>query len=189
MITGQVLLRRFATPLLLLAGLALSGCQDSGDTGGSPLPPTDLRPIGQAFTDVPVIRVVDGDTLHVLLEGDDVTVRLIGMDTPETVKPDFPVECFGPEASEFAKEALSNRRVTVELDASQGVTDRYGRTLAYVWVPQPDGGLSLFNREAIAAGYAQERQYGSTPYAWKAEFSEAQRAAQRADVGMWANCS
>ena len=109
------------------------------------------------------------------LDGDDVSVRLIGMNTPETVKPDSPVECFGPESSDFAKETLTGARVTLEFDASQGRTDQYDRVLAYVWRELPDGSLSLFNLESIAGGYAFERQYGSTPYAWKDEFVTAQR--------------
>ncbi len=135
-----------------------------------------------------VERVVDGDTIHVRVSGDDVTVRLIGIDTPETVKPDFPVECFGPEASDFAKEALTGQSVTLELDASQGDEDRYGRLLAYVWREAPDGSLSLFNLDSVAAGYARERQYGSTPYAWKAELDQAGRAAQAAGAGLLGAC-
>ena len=61
------------------------------------------------YLDMPVIRVVDGDTLHVLLNGRDTTVRLIGMNTPETVKPNSPVECFGPQASDYAKQLLHLR--------------------------------------------------------------------------------
>lgn len=149
---------------------------------------TDLVPKGAVVAGGIVERVVDGDTIHVRVNGDDVTVRLIGIDTPETVKPDSPVECFGPEASDFAKEALTGQRVTLELDASQGNEDRYGRLLAYVWREAPDGSLSLFNLDAVAAGYARERQYGSTPYAWKVELDEAGQRAQAAGSGLWGAC-
>jgi micrococcal nuclease len=147
-----------------------------------------LAPRGDTVSGARVDRVVDGDTVHVLVDGDDVTVRLIGINTPETVKPDSPVECFGPESSEFAKQALSGRTVTLEFDDSQGLTDQFDRTLAYVWVEEENGGLTLFNLEAVAGGYAYERQYGSTPYAWRDEFSAAQRSARSSESGLWGAC-
>ncbi len=147
-----------------------------------------LRPQGATADGAPVIRVVDGDTLHVLLDGRDVTVRMIGMNTPETVKPNSPVECYGPEASDYAKELLSGQRVTLEFDDSQGRQDKYGRTLAYVWLEQASGALSLVNLDEISHGVARERQYGPTPYAWKATFRAAQDAARAAGVGLWGAC-
>ena len=148
----------------------------------------DLRPKGETVPDVPVIRVVDGDTVHVLVNGIETTVRLIGINTPETVKPDSPIECFGPEASAFAKKILTDQEVTLEFDASQGRLDQYGRTLAYVWRELPNGGLRLFNLEAVAGGFAQERQYGPTPYAWKQAFRSAQTTARAGKLGMWGAC-
>jgi micrococcal nuclease len=147
-----------------------------------------FAPRGETVSGIVVDRVVDGDTLKVELDGEYVSVRLIGMNTPETVKPDSPVECFGPESSEFAKASLTGARVTLEFDDSQGMTDQFDRALAYVWRELPDGSLSLFNLESIARGYAFERQYGSTPYAWKDEFVQAQRQAQDADAGLWGAC-
>ncbi len=135
-----------------------------------------------------VDRVVDGDTVKVTLAGDQVSVRLIGINTPETVKPDSPVECFGPEASQFAKDLLTGQRVTLEFDESQGRTDRYDRVLAYLWRELPDGGLSMFNLEALGGGYAFERQYGDRPYIWKSLFEEEQRSAQAVDAGLWGAC-
>lgn len=150
---------------------------------------TDLTPIGDVVGGVPVERVIDGDTIKVLLRGQDITVRLIGLDTPETVKPGSPVECFGPEASDFAKQMLNGQTVTLESDASQGVTDRYGRVLAYVWLELPGDALSLFNLEVVAGGYGIERQYGPLPYVWREEFAAAQASAQRDDLGMWGACA
>lgn len=149
---------------------------------------SSLAPMGETVSGLVVDRVVDGDTVKVELDGDYVSVRLIGMNTPETVKPDSPVECFGPESSDFAKESLTGARVTLEFDESQGMTDQYDRALAYVWRELPDGSLALFNLESIAGGFAFERQYGSTPYAWKDEFVQAQRQAQDADAGLWGAC-
>jgi endonuclease YncB( thermonuclease family) len=80
-----------------------------------------------------VLRVVDGDTVDIR---DDVRgrhrVRLLGIDTPETKKPGYTVGCWGPEASEFAKSTLLGQRVAFVTDPSQGIYDRYGRTLAYL---------------------------------------------------------
>ena len=148
-----------------------------------------LAPIGRTIDGVEVVRVVDGDTLRVAIDGGDVTVRMIGIDTPETVKPDSPVECFGPEASDFAEQVLSGATVTLELDESQGSTDQYGRTLAYVWREQPDGRLVLFNLAAVAGGFAVERQYGPTPYAWREQFRAAERQARVDRAGLWGACA
>ena len=174
--------------LAVVAMVCVAGC--SSPAAPMDLTPvrTDLVPRGAVVAGAIVERVVDGDTIHVRINGDDVTVRLIGIDTPETVKPDSPVECFGPESSDFAKEALTGQSVTLELDASQGNEDRYGRLLAYVWRETPDGSLALFNLDAVAGGYARERQYGSTPYEWKSELARAGQAARAAGAGLWGAC-
>ena len=169
------------------ACLMLAGCGGSPDAQPS-LAPDALQPRGETDSGLGVIRVVDGDTLHVSLDGQDVTVRLIGIDTPETVKSGSPVECFGPEASDYATQALSGKTVTLEYDASQGRADRYGRTLAYVWIELPEGGRRLFNLDAVVRGYAEERQYGASRFAWQSEFREAEMAAQEAGTGRWGAC-
>ena len=165
----------------------LAAC-GSTPTSSSSLPATNLQPKGMTITGVPVIRVVDGDTLHVNVDGEDVTIRLIGIDTPETVKTDSPIECFGPEASDFAKSVLDGQQVTLEFDESQGRTDKYGRTLAYVWVELADGDRALMNLAAVEGGYAEEKQYGPTPFAWQAEFRRAEEGARAADLGLWGAC-
>jgi len=149
---------------------------------------SSLQPMGQTDGGLKVIRVVDGDTLHVRRDGQDLTVRLIGMNTPETVKENSPVECYGPEASDYAKGRLTGQLVTLEYDDSQGRTDQYGRTLAYVWLENADGSLSLVNLDEITQGYARERQYGPVPYAWKSQFKAAQSAARSAGAGLWGAC-
>lgn len=136
-----------------------------------------------------MVRVVDGDTVRVLVDGqrEDISVRLIGIDTPETVAPGRPVECFGPEASDFAKQVLDQERVLLEFDPTQGETDRFNRTLAYVWVVSPSGTTTLFNLAAITGGFAREAQYGSR-YAWQPEFLAAQDQAQANGIGRWSAC-
>lgn len=109
-------------------------------------------------------------------------------DGAESVKPNAPVECFGPQASDFAKAQLTGRAVRLEFDPSQGRTDQYGRTLAYLWVERPGTTPTLFNRTAVRQGYAVERQYGPTPPAWKAELRAAQKAAQKHRAGLWRAC-
>ncbi len=176
-----------AAALVVLTACA-AGADEPSATSSVTVEGAGLAPMGDTVTGARVSRVVDGDTVHVLLDGVDVTVRLIGINTPETVKPDSPVECFGPESSDFAKEVLSGRTVTLEFDASQGLTDQYDRTLAYVWLEEPGGGLTLFNVTSLAGGYAYERQYGPTPYAWKDAFVAAERAARSSEAGLWGAC-
>jgi micrococcal nuclease len=85
---------------------------------------------GPASAVVPVKRVVDGDTIEVELDGEVQYVRLIGVDTPETVKPDTPVQCFGERASHFTKRLLEGQRVRLVFGVERH--DVYGRSLAYV---------------------------------------------------------
>jgi len=107
---------------------------------------------------------------------------LIGIDTPETVDPRKPVECFGEAATTQAQTVLTGRRVFLETDESQGLSDKYGRDLVYVWV---DG--YLFNQKMIEGGFAHEYTY-STPYRYQRQFKEAQRIAANAGVGLWDTC-
>ena len=143
-----------------------------------------LRPRGPVSQGWTVTRVVDGDTVVVSRGVRERTLRLIGIDTPETVAPGEAVKCYGPEASAFAQRQLAGSHVTLEFDRSQGRLDRYGRTLAYLWQnrPGPDG---LFNWRAVRAGFAQEYTY-DTAYAWQRLFQRAERAARSDDRGLWA---
>ena len=90
-----------------------------------------------------VTRVVDGDTAHVSYRGRDVTIRFIGVDTPETVAPGQPIECYGPQSSRFTTDELTGERIRLEFDVER--IDPYGRTLAYLWMP--DG--SMFNATLV----------------------------------------
>ena len=128
-----------------------------------------------------VIKITDGDTIHISMDGRDETVRLIGINTPETVDPRRAVECFGKEASVRIKEIASGKIVRLEYDDSQSVRDTYGRLLAYVYLE--DG--QMINRKMIAEGYAYEYTY-LTPYHYQQEFRDLQRLAQSAKRGLWA---
>ena len=129
-----------------------------------------------------VTKVVDGDTLAIHMNGENVTLRLIGLDTPETVDPRKPVQCFGTEASNKAKELLTNAMITIETDPTQDTYDRYGRLLAYVYLPDS----VLFNEYMIAEGYGHEYTYDKT-YLYQADFKAAEQAAKQAHKGLWAD--
>ena len=129
----------------------------------------------------PVIRIIDGDTIVVDNRGVLEKVRLIGVNTPETVDPRKKVECFGKEASRFVTDILTGSSVSLEIDASQGDQDRYGRLLRYVYLP--DG--TLLNKTIIAEGYGYEYTYG-VPYRFMNEFKDAERTARMLEKGLWA---
>jgi micrococcal nuclease len=127
-----------------------------------------------------VLKVVDGDTIKINIDGKTETIRLIGMDTPETVDPRKPVQCFGKEASDKGKELLSGQKVRIETDPTQGDRDRYNRLLAYVY---RDDGL-FYNKYMIENGYAYEYTY-NTPYEYQTEFKKAQDYAMNNNLGLW----
>jgi micrococcal nuclease len=122
-----------------------------------------------------VERVIDGDTLVLSTLG---TVRLIGVDTPETVHPTKPVQYFGREASTFLRTLVLNQSVHVEYDQTR--LDRYGRTLAYVYLESG----ALVNLEIIRQGYGFA--YTAFPFRFMAEFRAAEREARERQLGLWA---
>jgi micrococcal nuclease len=124
------------------------------------------------------VRVVDGDTIKVRINGQTYTVRYVGMDTPETVAPNRPVEYMGPEASAKNKALVSGRQVILVKDISE--TDKYGRLLRFVLV---DG---LFvNRELLRLGYAQTITY-PPDISCKDAFRAVEKQAREQQVGLWA---
>lgn len=130
----------------------------------------------------PVLRVVDGDTLAVEIDGKQEVLRLMGINTPETVDPRKPVECFGKEASDKAKEILTGKKVSLENDASQGERDKYNRLLRYVFLEDDTN----FNKLMIEEGYAYEYTY-NIPYKYQVDFKVAQQKAQEGKKGLWAD--
>lgn len=143
-------------------------------------PTTEQSP--SYYTYYSVTKVVDGDTIKISMNGKAETLRLIGMDTPETVDPRKPVQCFGKEASNKAKELLSGKKVRIEMDSTQGDRDKYDRLLVYVY---RDDGL-FYNKIMIEQGYAHEYTY-NTPYKYQAEFKVAQKIAQMSQLGLWSS--
>lgn len=125
-----------------------------------------------------VMNVVDGDTLDVSFYNKEERVRLLLVDTPETKHPSKPVQPFGPEASQFAKETLEGKEVTIELDVSE--RDKYGRLLAYVWI---DG--KMFNEMLLEKGLARVAYVYAPNTKYVDQFYEIQKQAQKQGVGIW----
>ena len=103
---------------------------------------------GEGRNWVRVARVIDGDTFEIINKGKSERVRLIGVDTPETVKPNSKVQPFGPEASSFTKKMIEGKMVRLEFDVQE--RDKYGRLLAYVYLE--DG--TLLNSRLLEEGLA-----------------------------------
>ena len=155
------------------------------------LPPTVSRPAEvTVFPGVPpeaiwglVVRVADGDSLTVhFADGKEERVRLLDVDTPETVHPNLPVQCFGKQASDFTK-TLMGQRIGIE----EMGRDRYDRVLAYVWVESDEGAL-LWNLRLLEEGLAVYNDYGNP-----GKYADMSRAAAEnallAGVGLWSACT
>ncbi|MEX2113901.1 MAG: thermonuclease family protein [Pirellulales bacterium] len=165
--------RRPVRSLVILLALALLIAARYFFSG--PAVPTRGQPLPAGT--YPVERVVDGDTL---LLRDDIRVRLIGVDTPETVRPEHPVEPFGPEAAQFTRAFLSGGQARLTFDRER--EDRYGRKLAYVWVDR-----QLLNEELLRAGLARWERGFDYAEPMKRRFQQAERQAQNAGRGIWSS--
>ena len=203
------MVRRLATLLMLVAAVAaLVACGDQAGTmgqqgtpravGGSALaasamPVVSAAPVasGRAKSAPPgvlarVARVVDGDTLKVIISGRTDTVRVIGLDTPESVKPGTPVECFAVRASSEAKLLLPvGSAIRLQADPTQATRDRYGRLLAHVWLA--DG--TLFAERMIRGGYGIHYIYEGVPSIYASRLAAAEAAARSALRGLWSPSS
>lgn len=127
-----------------------------------------------------LVRVVDGDTLIVDLDGVEERIRIIGIDTPESVKPNTPVQCFAKEATAHLTEILGqNEILTIETDPTQDTRDTYDRMLAHVFI-----GKENIAEVMIADGYAYEYTYDK-PYIYQNKYKNAQSEARSAERGLW----
>ena len=125
-----------------------------------------------------VLKIVDGDTVQIRFEGKPVTVRLIGVDTPETVHPNKPVEVFGKEAAAFTKNLLMGESIYLRFDGNR--TDKYDRLLGYLY-RVPDG---LFvNLEIVRQGYGHA--YTQFPFEHMGLFHHYEERARKAKKGLW----
>ncbi|WP_216831354.1 thermonuclease family protein [Alkalihalobacterium elongatum] len=180
------------TVLLLVAFLLLMGCSEIPDT--EPLEKVteqneelleeetteETDEIKTSFIPANVVRVVDGDTIIVKLKnGQEERVRLLLVDTPESVHPNKPVQPFGPESSQLAKDMMPvGEEVHLEMDVSE--RDRYGRLLAYVWV-----GDKMFNELLLEKGLARVAYVFAPNTRHVDRFYEIQKKAQQQELGIW----
>lgn len=128
-----------------------------------------------------VTEIVDGDTVRVLLEGEERTVRLIGIDAPERGHPTRPVEFLGAEAAATLSSLCAGNPVILETDRED--SDEYGRLLRYLVLPPPDG--RLVNLEMVRKGYA--RVMTRYPFSRKSDFLREEERARREGAGVWAD--
>jgi micrococcal nuclease len=170
--------RRLVLLVLALAAAAAGGAGASAvlDGGDEPAPASGAGDVGR------VVKVVDGDTIHVLIGSGREKVRYIGVDTPETKDPRRPVQCFGEQASQFNARLVGGERVRLQRDVEE--RDRYGRLLAYVH--RLRDGLFV-NAELARLGYAQPLTIApNVRYAER--FAALAREAREAGRGLWSAC-
>ena len=153
----------------------------------TPAPTQSPRPMATRRA-AQIVRVIDGDTVRArLASGRELTVRLIGIDTPETKRPGVAVECGGKQASAFMRRIAFDhgrgRQVTLVSDPSQDQTDRYGRTLAFV----DARGKGDLGRLMLRAGWASVYVF-EQPFARWDRYQDAADAAERASSGVWERC-
>ena len=163
--------------VVVVALAALAACDATSTTTTAPAP-------GELEANAIIDDVIDGDTVDVIITGREERVRLIGIDTPETKKPNSPIECFGPEATAFT-EALLPIGTPIYIERDVVNRDDFGRLLGYVY--RADDGIFV-NYEIMRQGFAQPLSI--PPNDTFAElFADAARAAEADDARLWAACS
>ena len=131
-----------------------------------------------------VIKVIDGDTIVASIRGKNETIRLLGIDSPETVDPRKPVQCFGKQASDKMKSFVLGKFVKLVDDRSQGNRDKYNRLLRFVYLP--DSVATFVNGEMVKQGYAfSYRQY---PTKFLNKFNSFETYAREHNLGLWNSC-
>ena len=166
----------------MAAAALLVGCNVGNDDSGS-APVTTASAPGSVEANAIVDFVVDGDTVDFVIDGREERVRLIGIDTPETKKRDWPIECFGPEATAFTEQLLP---VGTPARIVRDVVNRddFGRLLGYVY--RADDGIFV-NYEIMRQGFAQPLSIPPND-TFAQLFADAARAAEGDNVGLWATC-
>ncbi len=165
--------------LMALVALLATGC----DVETTPA----TTPAGSDGSDdesVRVVRVVDGDTIIVEIDGREERLRYIGVDTPESVQPNTPVECFGREASAENARLVEGKRVILERDTSN--RDRFERLLRYVYVVE-DGERIFVNEALVAGGFAHSSTF-PPDVKYQDQLRAAQREARDEGRGLWGEC-
>ena len=147
-----------------------------------------------------VVKVTDGDTIIVETQGRTTPVRLIGVDTPETVAPDQPIGCYGPQASEYTKSVLRERQTDAEGDTTRegrlirleiprigDSEDAYGRTLAYIRIDTDGDGKyeRSFNEDLVFSGFARTTTFS---HGHRREYERLREEAEERGAGLWGAC-
>jgi len=125
-----------------------------------------------------VLKVIDGDTIVINYNQNRTTLRLVGIDSPETKHPNKPVECFGNEASKKMKQLVLNKKVKIKQDKINSNRDKYNRLLRYVYVDD-----TFVNAEMIKQGYAYA--YLTFPFEYSSKFRKLQQSARKRRLGLW----
>ena len=166
--------KKFLLLVIAAIGIYFFGLQDQQDDSG--------------LISGIVSRVVDGDTAVIQVDGEERRVRFLGVDTPETVHPNKPVQFYGKEASNFTKSQLTGKRVWLEYDASP--QDRYNRHLAYIWTAKP-GAIDeaairrdMFNAKLLLGGYAKVMIIKPNKK-YEVLFRQFEKEARSAHKGLW----
>jgi micrococcal nuclease len=173
----------------ILALFTLAACDDDAPpqsteaatptaATNAPPPESPLPSFPEGTTPATVVRVVDGDTIEVEIEGETYKVRYIGIDTPETVDPRRPVGCFGAEASAANRALVEGLIVGLERDVSD--TDTFGRLLRYVWLDSQE----MVNALLVRDGYAHSSAY-PPDVRYQELFDQLEAEARSAERGLW----
>lgn len=183
MISKKIPLHLFLLFFTLIGILTLSGTRIRTEKLHDPRPR-----ILSLVTQVPdgfvkVVDTIDGDTIKVLVDGKEETVRLLGVDTPETKDPRRGVQCFGHAASEFTKSLLMGQAVRLMTDPMEQNRDAFGRLLRYIYLQ--DG--TMINEKLVAEGYAFAYEKFPTSRTERLKLLE-QRARSR-NLGLWGECN
>jgi micrococcal nuclease len=175
---------RLMAVLLAIASGLLAGCEERATEESETA--RDQAAIPDGWERAEVVRIVDGDTIVVVVAGREERVRYIGIDTPESVQPSTPIECFGREASNENERLVEGRTIYLERDVSN--TDRFGRLLRYVHVDDPHSDEWLFvNLELVRRGYANAVTF-PPDVEHETALSTAEREAREAGRGLWGAC-
>ena len=131
-----------------------------------------------------IVKVVDGDTITASIRGKNESIRLLGIDTPETVDPRRPVQCFGKAASDKMKSFVLGKYVKLLDDSTQGNRDKYKRLLRFVYLP--DSKATFINGEMVKQGFAFS--YRKYPTKMLEKFNNFEKYARENNLGLWGSC-
>lgn len=175
--------------LLIWQGLNLDSKHENpkvlGEQNSAGLLPRTATISAQSEQTYLVKKVIDGDTIEVLINGVNFKVRLIGIDTPETVDPRRPVGCFGKKASNETKRLVEGKNVYLTKDVSE--TDKYFRLLRYVFLPLGEGNNLFVNDYLVRQGFAKSLTY-PPDVKYNTRFLEAEKEARENLRGLWEEC-